>query len=564
MTRTLLVALAITWFVCAWWARREFLPYDVNNTDIATTLHQAQTFAAGKIWRPSPEPREFFQQYQVIVRERSYTYYPPGHALAITLPVAWNTDPWIVPWILSTLGILLMYAWASRMAGRTTAGIATCLLALSPFFAANAPSLLSHSTALFLTLLFLCAVARWQQEGGLWTACLAGLSLAGIYATRSPNAAALGAVWIPWIFWMRRDQWKKDSRLWAAFALGTAFITFPLLMYYRILGGRWRLDLFTDYWPRNKFGFGRMLGRGETGQYFQTYTNHDLHGMIENWKYNFLNLSDWWSGSIALSVIFLALAIYFLSSMIPRSAFRVPRLFPLLLWPALHILLYSLYYTPSTGFSGPRYLFEIVPALALGCGWVLSRMSSTRLGKPACVFLFLAAVIFSVRGKTFLYGQNAAGIQPRQQVEQCVLRGARPPAIVFLRSFWLGHPYPIFLNQPDLKGPILYACDRGAEDKRLVAAHPDRNAYVLDVTPLSPHSVRTELIPVYDASTRRWLKEPEKISAPFFIGGSFTRPVELSGEMVQRLFYPKREDVEPQPSIKPQRWPLVPDPSTTP
>lgn len=576
-----LPALVLLWAIITWWARREYLPYDVNNTDIATTLHQAQTFAAGKISRVTPEPREFFQQYQVIVRDRSYTYYPPGHALAITPAVWLGVSPWIVTWLEAAFGLVLMFLWARRLVGERTAAFATYLLAISPFFAANAPSLLSHSTALFLALVFLWSVAKWAQEGSAAAACLAGVSLAAIFATRSPNAAALGAVWIPWVLWLRRDRVGAEIKSWIGFVAGAASLTAPLLVYYRILGGRWRLDLFTDYWPRNHFGFGRDLGRGEVGAYFQTSTNHDVSGMLANWKFSFLNLCDWWSGNMVVSFVFLGIGIFLVVRRLvrirdPGSRGLDPALagrpstgslfyVPLVGWCLLHIFLYSLYFTPSTGYSGPRYLFEIVPALAIGCGWVVSRWAAEPLRDhpssgtfpwSAAAILFFAT-LFAVGGQVSFYAQNAPGIAPRRQVERCVRDGARAPALVLLRSFWIGHPYPIFLNDASMNAPVIFACDRGEEDRKLIAAFPDRNAYVLAITPEGA-GVRTRLIPIYDGAKRKWLCDPGTISAPFFFGGGFSTPVELRGEVARKLFHPRPEEIVAQDSIPPKRWPLVP------
>lgn len=571
------------WLAWAWYARHQFLPYDVNNTDIGTYLFQAQTFADGRLWRPTAEPRESFQQWQVVVRERSYAYYPPGHALFLAVPMALGLDPWLAPWLMSGLCLALVFAWGSRLFGPVCGAWSALLLALSPMFAANAASLLSHSTALGLTLFFLWAVAAWRDQGRLRWAFLAGAGLAAVFATRSVNAMALGLVWIPWVYFARGKSAASDQspgtvattarlgreiRLWSASLAGGLWIFIPTMVYYRILGGRWRMDLFTDYWPRNRFGFGEALGRGEPDHYFQTYANHDWRGMLGNWQYSFSRLAEWWSGSVTLSVMLLILVMALFAhlartigdadsrpvegqreSLGPgKPRFPVCNLLPIAAWALLHIFLYSLYYTPSTDFSGPRYLTEILPALAVACGWAFAALAMYPMGKEAGVVLIIGLLGASSIYKKDFYESNQRGIAPRRQVERCVLDGARPPALVLLRSFWIGHPFPIFLNRPGLSDPILYACDRGAEDKLLVERHPERNAYILDVTPPSgPNSpAHTQLIQVYNGAERRWLKEPDRILAPFFVGGKFTEPLELRGETARKLFAPKPEEIVPQ------------------
>ncbi|MBI4025761.1 MAG: glycosyltransferase family 39 protein [Verrucomicrobia bacterium] len=571
--RLVLLLAAAFWLATAWWARREFLPYDVNNTDIGTYLFQAQTFASGRIWRTTPEPREFFQQWQAIVRERSYAYYPPGHALLLAVPIRFGLDPWLVPWLLSGFSLGLLYVWARQVADATTAAMAMSVMAVSPYFAANAASLLSHSTTLCLTLLFLYAIARWQRKRGAGWAFAGGLVLAAIFATRPVNAAALGLIWIPWMLWRRWSEsvttrgktgFPSDRGACCdgiAFATGAAMIAIPLLIYYRMLGGFWRLDLFTDYWPHNRFGFGQGFGRGEPGHYFQTCTNHDLGGMLDNWRHVSLLLARWWSGNLWFSLVLLlmalALAGFKLSRLFRRaepsatspsalSSLLSSPLIPVVIWAATHVLLYSLYYTPSTAFSGPRYLVEIMPALAILTGWCLMRLQEVHFGKWAAFGLLLVFVFCAGRFSIRFYTDNARGVGARRQVEECVLNGVKPPALVFIRSFWIGHPFPIFLNRPDLSGPILYACDRGADDRQLAAMHPHRNAYILCVTPLKGGAVHSVLVPLREASSKQWLAEPEQVRAPFFVGSKFTPPLELRGETARRLFHPKPGEIEPQ------------------
>ncbi len=548
--RFALLLLVVIWLATAWWAHHEFLPYDVNNTDIGTWLFQAQTFADGKIWRPTPEPREFFQQWQAIVREHSYAYYPPGHALFLAATLVMGLDPWVIPWLLSGFSLALVYIWSRRLVNPQAAMVAVCVMALAPFFAANAPSLLSHSTTLFLTLLFLCTVVRWQQDGNILFALGSGMLLTAVFATRSANAAALGMVWIPWVVWTRKSNWRKDLRSWGAFVFGILGVFVPLMLYYHALAGRWTLDLFTDYWPRNRFGFGRDLGRGEPGHYFQTYTDHDWSGMLANLRYSFSSLAEWWAGNQWVSFLLLLLLFIRFSvarcEAIPNSQFLILNFLPLAIWPLVHIVLHAFYFTQSTPFSGPRYLVEIMPALALANGWMLIRLHTFPFGKWFSVLLMIGMVSCSVYFKNDFYLKNARGAVARRQVERCVIEGVKTPALVFIRSFWLGHPYPIFLNRPGLSDPILYACDRGAEDRRLVALHAHRNAYILAVTQVSRSAVRTELIPIYETDSRRWLIEPESVAAPFFVGSKFTPSICLGGENARCLFFPKPEEIENQ------------------
>jgi 4-amino-4-deoxy-L-arabinose transferase-like glycosyltransferase len=564
----LLSLLILAWLGSSWWARIHFLPYDVNNTDISTYLFQAQTFVDSGLYRQTPQLREFFQQWQAIVKDRSYAYYPPGHALLLAIPLAFKMNPWFLTWILSGASLFLFYFWAKEIIGVEGSLLGVSVMACSPFFASNASSLLSHSSTLFVTLLFLWSALRWRVTQRIHFAFLCGIFLAWIFATRSVNAVALGLSWIPWIFWAHRPSIKVECRKtwypWISFLTGASLITIPLLIYYRILGGRWCLDLFTDYWPRNQFGFGKGLGRGEPGHFFQTYADHDFKGMFRIWKYSLNGLLQWWTGIpgwkngssgevqswvnwffIAVFLIFIGVAVVVLlekKNIFSKDKEITNIVWPLLFWPVIHIVLYSFYFTPSTAFSGPRYLSELIPFLAIASGLFLVAFLSRRETHWVLKIFFSMVIVCGVLFKVGFYRSNQNGIAARRQVEDCV-REAKPPALVFIRSFWLGHPFPIFLNRPDLSDPIIFACDRGVEDKRLIASYRKRNAYILCVTPLANGEIKTELVQVYDAARGLGLIEPQEISAPFFVGGGFSKPLQLKGQKARVLFYPKPEEI---------------------
>jgi hypothetical protein len=573
--RLILILIVIAWMGIAWWVRNEYLPYDSPNTDWATSLFQAQTFAAGEMSRSTPEPREFFQQWQAVVRDRSYAYYAPLHGALLAIPLALGLDPWLVPWICSGGCLILMFAWARRVVSERVALIAVAALALSPFFASNAPSLLAHSTCLFVTLFCLWSFMCWRRGGETWSAALAGLALGCLFAHRSLNAVAFGAVWIPWVIWSRRESIRKEVVACVSFAAVAIGVVGALALYYHALCGRWVLELFTDYWPRNRYGFGANLGRGEPGHFFQTSATHDWGSWFGNLGYYFVETGRWWSGSLSLSLV-LGLAIAWAGyralvlkreGVVDDPRYGRTLLVALLAWPIVHVVLYAFYFTPSlpdssrgfafvpwldrwflparTGYTGPRYVFEIIPVLALLSGWGLAWLAA----HDRRIFAVLAAVLLtSTTWFKIDYCERHAKRLPAQRMVAGVVReGVHPPALVLIRSFWIGLPFPIFLNPPSMSGPILYACDRGAEDRRLAERFPERNIYVLVVAPPSGGSpAKVELVPVYDPTTRRWLTDPGKIEAPFWIGSGFTKPVRLEGETARRYFHPRPDEIIPQ------------------
>jgi len=64
-----------------------------NSADEYSYLISAQLFSEGRLWVPSPEPREFFNFFHVINDGRYYGKYSPGWPLILSLGVLLNT-PW--------------------------------------------------------------------------------------------------------------------------------------------------------------------------------------------------------------------------------------------------------------------------------------------------------------------------------------------------------------------------------------------------------------------------------------------------------------------------------------
>ncbi len=387
---------------------------------------------------------------------------------------------------------------------------------------------------------------------------MTGLLLAAILAARPVNALALGLAWVPWAMFNRQQPVAGNrgrvsclmSRV-SFFLAGFTALFIPLLLYDRALTGRWTLNLFTDYWPRNRYGFGTGLGRGEPGHFFQTYTNHDLAGFVTNVKYTLVGLAEWWTGQAWVSVALLGTVVVLAAWRLGRKEGRAGLGFvvPLVLWPLLHIGLYAGYFTQSTPVTGPRYASELLPLLALASAWGITRLAALRPGNAmrwAAGAVAMMVVVSSLRGTANFALRNGKGIVARRLVERCVLDGARPPSIVFLRSFWIGHPIPIFRNPPGADGPVLFACDRGEEDRKLVGLHPERDAFILVIAPEQGGSVHAELVSIYRAADRTWLRDPSSICAPFFLGSRFSIPVKLRDGTWQKLFHPRPEDIEPQ------------------
>jgi hypothetical protein len=80
----------------------------------------AQLFSEGRLWVPSPEPREFFRQNHVINDGHYYGKYPPGWPLILSLGVLLKA-PWLINPLCGMLTLVLIHRMAQENFSRESA-----------------------------------------------------------------------------------------------------------------------------------------------------------------------------------------------------------------------------------------------------------------------------------------------------------------------------------------------------------------------------------------------------------------------------------------------------------
>jgi hypothetical protein len=156
------------------WVAGSTLDVEPISTDEAAYLLQAEIFAAGKLTAPPPPIPEFFEQVWVMVSPRTYSKYPPGHALMLAPGVAVGL-PWLVPFLLNIVNGALLFALLRRAAGPAPALLTWSAWVLSGMAMAWQTSYFSEVT---LMACWLGAVAvGWRWLDGHGTRWLVGASL---------------------------------------------------------------------------------------------------------------------------------------------------------------------------------------------------------------------------------------------------------------------------------------------------------------------------------------------------------------------------------------------------
>jgi hypothetical protein len=220
--------------------------------DEIAQLRQAEIFASGRLWIPSPAHPEFFSSLQMVTRGgREFSQYPPGGPGMLTLFTMLGA-PWLTCPIAGALSVLA-FAWLLRVAepdARVAAG-ALVLFAFAPFVVFMSGTYMNCVTALTCLLVGAAALANGLSSPTPrpWLAVIAGLGF-GVAATIRPvDALAFAlpaAVW--YLAAARRDPARWRDAVAAAVGVGVPVGVMllindrttgaPLLFGYDLLWGR--------------------------------------------------------------------------------------------------------------------------------------------------------------------------------------------------------------------------------------------------------------------------------------------------------------------------------------
>ncbi|MEX2191064.1 MAG: glycosyltransferase family 39 protein, partial [Bacteroidota bacterium] len=204
----------------------EHLPHVQDS--IAQVFH-AKIFAQGHFTAPPPVLPEFFQFLQMILRDRWYSQYPPGHILLLT-PATLAGIPWVVNPLFGSLSILLLYFLGRELHGEKTGRIAALLALASPFLLFMSSEFMNHTTALFFFLLFLLFFVKAIRSGRGIDGLISGSALGWVILTRPYSAAALA---LPFLLYGLAVLLKRGPDVWRA---GIGF-TVSLILFLSLLLG---------------------------------------------------------------------------------------------------------------------------------------------------------------------------------------------------------------------------------------------------------------------------------------------------------------------------------------
>jgi hypothetical protein len=411
---------------------------DGSTSDEFAQQWQAHLLTMGRLWARSETYPEFFSTTMTLdIDGRWFGQFPIGGPAILAMGLAVGIPSMVNP-LLTGLCAAMLYRFASAITDDATARGATLLFVLSPFVLFMGGSQMNHTATLAAVLVALAALPAWAgaspQSRTMRSAMVVGGAL-GVAATIRPYDAALvalaiGVFQLAIIFTVAAERRARALSLVAQCAAGALPVTLLLWANWRTVGDplSFAYDVLNGAEHRPGFhvgpnGYPHTVGRGLA--LMSTYL----------WKLDF-GLLGW-----PLPILLFVVAVLVLR----RGASRWD-----LLLVALTCSIIGGYvaYWGDGHFVGPRFLFLLVPAVAIWVaqfsGTLASRLARPTLRRAALLVApLLTLIAWSLpANRAHPYGvwTLSRSYETRVPPARLVLDGVRdigaPRTLVFVEDGW--------------------------------------------------------------------------------------------------------------------------------
>lgn len=458
---------------------------------------QAQTFASGHVSFPSPPLPEFFEAPHVLVVPRYAAKYFPGHA-ALLAPFFALHVPWLGPALLLGADAAVIFL-ALRLSG-VGRWVALTAIVLLLFGSSEMVSLfgsyLSQTTSTFVVSAFLAVAAAWRRRPAISTSVVLGALCAFGGCTRPYTGLSLGAGAMA-LFLVARPLLLRRHLL--ALALPAALGVVLLGAYCRTVTGSFTTTPWALYARQYMPYDGLSLTTDANARPLRSLPAH-TRDLGEGLRRSRLKYSQGWlaeQGLRALGVVAIFPGHISALLILPGALGASPIALVAVAIAAVYFILQATHH-----FTWAAYLVELYPPLLLLAGLGLSRilrfiatvhLPPLRLALYGCLLLVAVLVGGAAAADLRDLFRQASTISLRSwsyEPQLAQVRAVR--GLVFIRypPSW-DSDEDLGYNDPNLKeSPLLRAIDLGAHDADLIAALPDRPAFLLDVETGELHRLR--------------------------------------------------------------------------
>jgi hypothetical protein len=466
--------------------------------DASSYLFQAKIFASGRLAAPAPALDDAFKgPFMIALDGRWFSFFAPGTSAVLALGLLLRV-PWAVSPVLGTLALWGVYRLGRQVYNPWTGCLALALGALSPFYTYLAASYMSHTLALLLTVVFLLALVRYGRRERTRDLALAAACVGALLLVRELDAALLGLGLAAFllVFYLKPTEWGR--RDWRAALPGTllagailVFCASVYLAYNALQTGDPLLTPRNVFLPTDHYGFGENIG---------FYGQHTpAAGLVILDQLLTSLLIDLFGWPFYLTLVFIPFVF------LRRVAIQRWDLLCLGGFAALTLAQGAYFYHGI--YLGPRHLYEALPFLllltargivalpgalaavtrALWPRWDARRMLNVGYaarGATIALLLTLGAcsVCYYIPRQLDLYA-GFTGLPYWKPVDAAAIYAFHPANAVVVTGDWFVYNYIAFpLNDPDLRGPVVYAYSTGTETpEALRAEYPGRTLFQLHV-----------------------------------------------------------------------------------
>ena len=449
--------------------------------DEVSYIYQARYFAEGMLDMPAPPVMAAFDlDLMTYESTRWYSPVPPGWPAVLSLGCLTGL-PWLVNPLLNGACVLLTYLVLGDIYGRRTARWSVLLLATSPWFLFMGMNFMTHTAALFFSLVAALSVARMRRSGSFVWALPGGAAIGMVSLIRPLEGLAVAVLLGLWgLGGKSRLRWAVPQV--TALAVVTSAVGAIVLPYNKAIAGdptTFPLMAYTDAMygkDVNALGFGANRGIGWPG--LDPLPGHGVIDVLINANLNGYQVSvellGWGVGSL------LVVALLLFSGRLTRGDWWM------LAAIGLIVGLHSFYWFSGGPDFGARYWYLIiVPCIALAArgivvlssGATAEAGSRIQLGALAlCVTTVSAFVPWRAVDKYYHYRRMEPGVERLAHEHGfgsslVLVRGRRHPDYASAAVY---NPLDLRAAEP------IYVWDRSPEVRsEVLRAYPDRAVWIV-------------------------------------------------------------------------------------
>jgi hypothetical protein len=444
-----------------------------GDADEPVYLYQGRMLAQGHVTLSAAARAEFFQPWLFGSHGgRLFSQYQPGWPAVIALAHVLGDER--VALVLAAVAAVLATWFLAQEIAPGSGPFAAGVLLASPMFVVDAGLYLSYLWTAALVAGALAGVLAGVRTDRRTPFCASGLLFGVAFVSRPYDAVLVAVVAGGYIVVAR---WRDRARtqlavLWTA-AGGLPFVALTLLYNAHETGNPFRFPLQAAQ-RRDTFGFGaRAMAAG------QSAIQYTPQAALSALAHNVGAVPLWFAGSgVGMLLAVAAVVVH------RRRSEAWVLVAMIVVFPVAYFFWWATSLAAPGAFTGlgPHYYVPAFVPLAVLAGWALRDLLRR---SPAFVTVSVVAVVVGSLFMAPTVLDNAHGTTALQRAKRAPFASASlTNAIVVMRTepskyspMLLG--FPFLVDDPDQRGPVLYATDRGPASAQLAERYPTRRLFQL-------------------------------------------------------------------------------------